>query len=60
MSKILEASDEFKKQLGVRWVKAASGNTYLCPVDALNRFDKPTEDQLKMICVDESQNPQND
>ena len=27
---------------------------------ALDRFDNPTEDQLKSICVDESQNPQND
>ena len=49
-----------KRELSVRWIKADSGNTYLCPVDALKRLDKPTEEQLKMICVDESQNPQND
>jgi hypothetical protein len=50
----------FKKQLSVKWVKGASGNTYLCPTDALERLSNPSEDQLKMICVDESENPQND
>ncbi len=49
-----------KKELSVKWIKAESGNTYLCPVSALNRLDNPTEEQLKMICVDESENPQND
>jgi hypothetical protein len=49
-----------KRELGVQWIKADSGNTYLCPVDALKRLESPTEDQLKIICVDESQNPQND
>ena len=60
MAEIMEANVEFKKQLSVKWVKADSGRTYLCPVDALSRFDNPTEDQLKTICVDESENPQND
>jgi hypothetical protein len=55
-----EELNEFKKELGVRWVKAESGHTYLCPVAALTRLSSPTEDQLKMICVDESTNPQND
>lgn len=50
----------FKKELSVKWIKADSGNTYLCPVNALGRFDNPSEEQLKTICVDESKNPQND
>ena len=50
----------FKKELSVKWIKADSGSTYLCPVDALDRFDNPTEEELRTICVDESQNPQND
>ena len=50
----------FKRELSVKWIKAESGNTYLCPLDALKRFKDPTEEQLKMICVDESDNPQND
>ena len=52
--------NEFKKELGVKWVKGTSGLTYLCPVDALNKLDSPTEYQLAMICVEESNNPQND
>lgn len=52
--------NEFKKELGVKWIKAKSGNTYLCPVAALKRLNSPTEDKLKMICVEESLNPQND
>ena len=60
MTEIQEADVEFKQSLGVKWVKGASGRTYLCPVDAYNRLDNPTEEQLQMICVDESQNPQNE
>ena len=55
-----DAMNEFKKELGVKWIKGDSGNTYLCPVASLARFDSPSEEQLKMICVDESENPQND
>lgn len=52
--------NEFKKELGVKWIKAESGRTYLCPVKALDRIHSPSEEQLRMICVDESSNPQND
>jgi hypothetical protein len=51
---------EFKRELGVKWVKGESGMTYLCPVASLQRLENPTEDDLKKICVDESENPQND
>ncbi len=51
---------EHKKTLGVKWIKAGSGSTYLCPVDAVDRIENPTEEQLKLICVDESDNPQNE
>jgi hypothetical protein len=50
----------FKKELGVKWVRAKSGTSYLCPLAALERLDRPEEADLKKICVDESQNPQND
>lgn len=53
-------SNTFKQELSVTWIKAESGNTYLCPVNALDRIQNPTEDQLRTICVDESTNPQND
>jgi hypothetical protein len=55
-----EALNEFKRELGLKWIKSDSGNTYLCPVEALKRLDDPSEEQLKTICVDESMNPQND
>ena len=49
-----------KREFSVQWIKADSGTTYLCPVDSLNRLESPSEDQLKTICVDESQNPHTD
>ncbi len=55
-----EDLNEFKKELSVQWVKGESGTTYLCPVNALKRLSNPSDADLKKICVDESQNPQND
>ena len=57
---MVEQNKEFKQQLGVKWIKADSGHTYLCPVSALDRLQNPNEEQLRMICVEESENPQND
>ncbi|MBD3166027.1 hypothetical protein GF324_05485 [bacterium] len=54
-----EKTTDFVSEISVRWVKGESGNTYLCPVKALERLENPTEEELKKICVDESQNPQN-
>jgi hypothetical protein len=51
---------EFQHEIGVKWIKSDSGTTYLCPVEALKRLEDPSEEQLKMICVDESMNPHND
>ena len=56
----MEHDKEFAKEIGVKWIKAESGNTYLCPVASLERLDNPSEADLKTICVDESQNPQNE
>ena len=55
----MEKVQSIKKELSLKWIKAESGNTYLCPADALKKFDNPTEEQLKIMCVDESQNPEN-
>lgn len=55
-----EAGKTIKREFSVKWIKAKSGSTYLCPVKALDRLKNPTEEQLKMICVDESKNPQNE
>lgn len=53
---------EFKKEIGVKWIKAESGTSYLCPMTAFNRLEttNPNEEDLKRICLDESENPQND
>ena len=56
----IETREEFKKTIGVKWIKAKSGATYLCPVDALSRVENPTEEQLKLMCVNESDNPHNE
>ena len=52
--------NEFKQELGVKWIKSESGTTYLCPVESLKRLEDPSEEQLKTICVDESLNPHNE
>lgn len=57
---MFEANAEAKRDAGLKWIKAESGRTYLCNAKDLQKFSSPTEDQLKSICVDESQNPQND
>jgi hypothetical protein len=49
-----------KQDMNLKWIKADSGHTYLCPVDKLEKLDNPSEEDLKRICVDESDNPQND
>ncbi len=48
-----------KQELALEWIKADSGNTYLCPVKAIEKLDNYTEEDLKKICVDESMNPNN-
>lgn len=48
-----------KQTIGISWVKAESGNTYLCPVGALDGISSPTEDDYKRLCVNESENPEN-
>ena len=49
-----------ERTISMKWIKAKSGMTYLCPAVALDRIQHPTEAQLKTMCVDESQNPQNE
>lgn len=55
-----DQNQEFKKELNVKWVKGKTGTSYLCPTEALKRLDKPDDKELQTICVDESDNPQND
>ena len=34
----MDEQREFKKELSVKWIKAKSGTTYLCPVNALDHI----------------------
>ena len=44
----MEDGKEIKREVNLKWIKAPSGNTYLCPVDALKKIrDQPTEQQLQ-------------
>jgi len=54
-----ELNKIYKQELSVKWIKAKSGNTYLCPLKSLEKIKDPTEEQLKIICVDESMDPGN-
>ena len=46
--------------VSMKWIKAESGNTYICPTDAFKKSDNPSEEELMRLCVNESCNPQND
>ena len=50
----------FKQAISMRWIKADSGNTYLCPLSAWNQLTSRSEEELSSLCVEESSNPQND
>ncbi len=53
-------TSEIKSRISVKWIKAESGNTYLCPANVMEKLDNPTEEDLMRYCVNESENPQND
>ncbi len=53
-------TSEIKSRISVKWIKAESGNTYLCPANVMEKLDNPTEEELIRYCVNESENPQND
>lgn len=55
---MFEETKTRKINLGINWVKADSGETYLCP--AGEDFSDASESELRARCVNESHNPQND
>jgi hypothetical protein len=53
------AEEQSKK--GFEWIKSdKTGISYLCPVGSIKDKSKATDEDLKKVCIDESQNPQND
>lgn len=50
-----------KSKKGFEWIKSKeSGTSYLCPVGSIKDKNTASEEDLKKVCVDESNNPQND
>ena len=60
MEKHATETHEMTTRQGYEWIKAGSGNSYLCPIGAITDKSKATEEQLKKVCVDESGSPHND
>ena len=48
----------FKQELNVKWIKADSGNTYLCPVNSLARIDNRT--RFRLVFFDSNVNVWNE
>ena len=49
------------KKKGFEWIRSQkTGVSYLCPVGSIKDKSKATDADLKKVCVDESNNPQND
>jgi hypothetical protein len=49
-----------KAELGYRWIRSQSGNTYLCPTSRYSELSDASDEELRATCIDESMNPQND
>jgi hypothetical protein len=57
---MIDETRDRKVNLGMAWIKAGSGTTYLCPASAVISLRNASEDELRRICLDESSNPHND
>lgn len=52
---------ERKAGLSYSWIKSReSGRSYLCPAGSVKDGAHASEEELRKLCVDESENPQND
>jgi hypothetical protein len=56
---MFEEIREVKANLGFKWVRSASGRTYLCPASQAEAVRGATDSELEATCLDESSNPQN-
>ena len=56
----MNKSETISQRTNLKWIKAESGTTYLCPIQALDQLSDLSEKHLRTFCVDESQNPHND
>ena len=49
-----------KANLGFRWIRSASGTTYLCPASQYSELRNASDEELRAKGIDESLNPHND
>jgi len=54
---MFKSINQYKQDLGFKWIKSESGNTYLCPVNLAK--SELSEEELERYCVSESSNPEN-
>lgn len=56
-----EEMRSIKSKLSHEWIEASdTGNGFLCPIGAIKDKNGATESELSALCVDVSNNPQND
>ena len=56
---MFEEIKEVKANLGFKWVRSASGRTYLCPASQAEAVRGASDADLEATCIDGSGNPQN-
>ena len=50
-----------KASMGFEWIRSTnSASSYLCPIGAVRDKHNASDDELRRLCVDESNNPHND
>lgn len=57
----MSKSSTIKTRQSFQWIQASdSGKTYLCPAGSFRNTSDLSDEQLRRLCVDESENPHND
>jgi hypothetical protein len=54
----MQPIQQFEPSSGVKWIRASSGSTYLCPIAIVDCIDALTESDLKEICAEQSMSPE--
>ena len=57
---MFEEAKARKADLGFRWIRSASGSSYLCPASRYSDLRDASDEKLMETCIDESLNPHND
>lgn len=57
---MMEETRERKSKISYEWIQGPSGTSYLCPAGSVADKKSASDSDLKAVCVEESNNPQND